>query len=200
MKKRENKKLFKNKTQMIVYILLYIVCIGLFIVIGKTDYKKQEVSESIRFSTLYNMVPENNVYVFSDHNDVIDILNGRSGVIFFAFPSNKWANNYAYLLNKAALFTGVDKIYYYDFLKDRDENNGTYETIVNKLKDYLYVLDEEIIDIYSPSVLIVKNGEIINYLDTLSITKGNINIDEYYKLNENIIYNNMVNSLNNYVK
>ena len=200
MKKRENKKLFKNNTQMIIYILLYIICIGLFIVIGKTDYKKNEPSDSFKFSNLYNLVPENNVYVFSNHNDVLDILNGRSGVILFAFPSNKWSNNYAYLLNKAALYTGVDKIYYYDFLKDRDENNGTYETIVNKLKNYLYVLDEELLNIYSPSIIIVKNGEIINYIDDLAITRGNMSVDEYYENNENIIYNNLINSLEEYVK
>lgn len=196
--KRKNKKLFKSKKQMIIYLILYIVCIGLFIVIGKTNYKKDEPSESLRFSTLYNLVPENNLYVFSNANDVLDIINGKSGVIFFAFPSNKWSNNYAYLLNKAGLYTGIEKIYYYNFLKDRDTNNGTYETIVNKISDYLYVLDEEDIDIYAPSVLIVKDGIIIDYISDLSITKGNMNVEEYYKENENIIYSNLVTSLEAY--
>ena len=69
--KRENKKLFKSTTQMIIYIILYIVCIGLFIYIGKIDYSKNKVDENVKFSSLYNLVPENNVYVFSNHNDII---------------------------------------------------------------------------------------------------------------------------------
>lgn len=198
--KREKKKLFKNKIQMVVYLLLYAICIGLFIVIGKIDFKKDEPSESLRFSNIYNLVPENNLYVFANANDVLDILNGRSGVIFLAFPSNKWSNNYAFLLNKAGLYTGIDKIYYYNFLKDRDENNGTYETIVNKLSDYLNVLDEDIKDIYAPSILIVKNGKVLNYIDDLTIMKGNIDVNEYYQKNENIIYGNLIDSLNEYVK
>lgn len=200
MKKRVNKKLFKNKTQMIIYLFLYVICIGLFILIGTTNYKKDESSESIKFSSLYNLVPENNVYVFSNHNDVMDILNGRSGVILFAFPSNKYSNYYAYLLNKAALYTGVEKIYYYDFLKDRDESNGTYETIVNKLSDYLKANDEDIKEIYAPSVLVVKDGEVISYLDDVIFLNGNIDINEYYKEYSNNIYSEFIEILEEYVK
>ena len=198
MKKRKNKKLFKSKRQMIIYILLYIICIGLFIVIGKTDYKKDKPSDSLKFSNLYSLVPENNLYVFSNANDVLDILNGRSGVIFMSFPSNKWSNNYAYLLNKACMYVGIDKIYYYNFLSDRDNNNGTYQTIVRKLDNYINVLDEDDKDIYAPTVILVKDGKVINYIDDLSITKGNMDVEEYYKLNENIIYSNLLNSLEEY--
>ncbi len=200
MKKKENKKLFKNTTQMVIYIILYIVCIGLFIYIGKIDYHKDEVKESVKFSSLYNLVPENNLYVFSNHNDVIDILNGRSGVILFSFPSNKYANKYAYLLNKACLYSGVDKIYYYDFLKDRDESNGTYETIVNKLDGYVRETDEGIKDLYAPSILIVKKGKIIKYLDSLTFLNSYNNIDEYFEENEDIIYNEITSALELYVK
>ena len=200
MKKKENKKLFKNTTQMIIYIILYIICIGLFIYVGKIDYSKNKVDESVKFSSLYNLVPENNLYVFSNHNDVIDILNGRSGVILFSFPSNKYANKYAYLLNKACLYSGVDKIYYYDFLKDRDESNGTYETIVNKLDGYVRETDEGIKDLYAPSILIVKKGKIIKYLDSLTFLNSYNNIDEYFEENEEIIYNEIVSALELYVK
>ena len=200
MKKKENKKLFKNTTQMIIYIILYIICIGLFIYVGKIDYSKNKVDESVKFSSLYNLVPENNLYVFSNHNDVIDILNGRSGVILFSFPSNKYANKYAYLLNKACLYSGVDKIYYYDFLKDRDESNGTYETIVNKLDGYVRETDEGIKDLYAPSILIVKKGKIIKYLDSLTFLNSYNNIDEYFEENEDIIYNEITSALELYVK
>ena len=156
MKKKENKKLFKNTTQMIIYIILYIICIGLFIYVGKIDYSKNKV--------------------------------------------DKYANKYAYLLNKACLYSGVDKIYYYDFLKDRDESNGTYETIVNKLDGYVRETDEGIKDLYAPSILIVKKGKIIKYLDSLTFLNSYNNIDEYFEENEDIIYNEITSALELYVK
>lgn len=197
--KKEKKKLFKSKEQMIIYIILYIICIGLFIIIGKNNYKKENVKENIKFSNLYNLVDENNLYVFSNANDILEIINGRSGVILFAFPSNKYSNNYAYLLNKAGQSVGLDKIYYYNFLKDRDENNGTYETIVNKLSNYLKINDEGIKDIYAPSILIVKDGSILYYIDDLTFTNNKLSVEEYFNINSNNIYNNFYNYLYEYV-
>ena len=84
------------------------------------------------------------------------------------------------ILNDVSKKYGVDKIYYYDFLKDRDESNGTYETIVNKLSVYVPVDDEGTKNLQAPTVLIVKDGEIIGYFDDTSIVKGPVTPDIYY--------------------
>ena len=85
----KKKKFFKNKTQMIIYSIIFIICIALFIVIGKTDFQKDIDTEAKKFHALYNLVDDDNLYVFSDATDVLDILNGRSGVILMGFPMNK---------------------------------------------------------------------------------------------------------------
>lgn len=183
----KKKSLFKNKTQMVIYTIILIVCIILFIVIGKTDFKKNEDTDAKKFSALYNLVEEDNLYVFSDANEVLNIINGKSGIILFGFPQNKWTNYYANILNTVAKDYKIDKIYYYDFLRDRDESNGTYETIVNKLKVYVTVDDEGTKDLHAPTVLIIKNGEIIGYFDDTSILKGTITPDIYYTENQKAI-------------
>ena len=176
----KKKSLFKSKTQMILYTLIFIICIALFIIIGKTDFNKYEESEQQKFSTLYNLVDKNNLYVFANHSDILNIVNGKSGIILLGFPSNKYTNYIADILNDVCQELKVDKIYYYDFLKDRDESNGTYETIVKKLKMYVNVDDEGISNFYAPTVIVVKNGEVIAFFDDATIVKGNMTPEIYF--------------------
>ena len=197
----KKKSLFKNKKQMIIYTLLYILCIGLFIYIGQIDFQKDRDTEAKQFSDLYKMVNDDNLFHFSDVTDVHDILNGRSGVILMGFPMNEWMDYYAYILNNTAKEVGVDKIYYYDFQKDRDESNGTYETVVNKLKVYAPVNDEGTQDLHAPTVIVVKKGNVIAYFDDTSIIKGNVTPDVYYTENQKALtYEMFKTALLEYIK
>jgi len=197
----KKKSLFKSKTQMIIYSILFMVCIGLFIIISQIDFQKDIDTEAEKFHALFEMVPNENLYVFSDATDVLEIINGRSGIVLMGFPTNKWMNYYADILNRAAMDLNVDKIYYYDFQTDRDESNGTYETIVNKLKVYVPVNDEGIQDIQAPTVLIVKKGEVIGYFDDTSIIKGALTPDIYYTENQKALtYEGFKTALIEYLK
>ena len=95
----KKKKLFKSKAQMIIYIILYIICIGLFVVIGNMNYKDSSETEAKKFSNIYKNIAEDNLYVFASASDVLNIVNGRSGVILLGFPKNKWTSYYAEYLN-----------------------------------------------------------------------------------------------------
>lgn len=197
----KKKSLFKNKTQMIVYIFLYILCIALFIIIGQIDFQKDIDTESEKFHYLYDMVESDNLYVFSDATDVLSIVDGKSGVVLMGFPTNKWMNYYASILNNVAKEVGIDKIYYYDFQKDREESNGTYETIVNKLKVYVPVDDRGIQDIQAPTVIVVKKGEVIGYFDDTSIMKGTVTPEVYYSENQKALtYEGFKTALLEYIK
>ena len=184
MKKNNKKKLFKSRTQMVIYIILFVILLSLFILVGEIDFKKEKEPEATKFSAIYNLVDKDNLYVFSDATDVLNVLKGRSGVIFLAFPSNKWSNKYASILNEVGKEVGLDKIYYYDFKKDRDESNGTYETIVNELEMYVPVDDENNKNIQAPTVVIVKKGTIIGYFDDATFIKGPVTPDDYYNENQ----------------
>lgn len=197
----KKKSLFKNKTQMIVYMTIFVICIALFIIIGQVDFQKDIDTEAKQFHSLYDLVEEDNLYSFGDVTDVYDIVNGRSGVILMGFPSNEWTNYYADILNTAAKEVGIDKIYYYDFQKDRDESNGTYETVVNKLSMYVPVSDEGLQDLQAPTVLVIKNGEVLGYFDDTSIIKGNVTPNIYYTENQKaIIYEGFKTALLEYIK
>lgn len=197
----KKKSLFKSKTQMVIYSIIFIICIVLFIVIGQIDFQKDIDTEAKKFHAIYDMVEDNNLYVFSDATDVLNIINGRSGVVLMGFPSNKWMNHYAYILNEVGKELGVEKIYYYDFQKDRDESNGTYETIVNKLKVYVPTNDQGIQDLQAPTVIVVKNGDIIGYFDDTSIIKGTVTPDIYYtEYQKALTYQGFKTALLEYIK
>lgn len=197
----KKKKLFRNKFQMVSYLIIFMMCIVLFIVIGKTDFRKNIDSDSKIFSSLYNLVENDNLFKFSDATEVLNILNGRSGVILLGFPSNIWTNYYAKIINDVSKEFNIDKIYYYDFLKDRSESNGTYETIVNKLDVYVTVDDEGTKNLRAPTVIIVKNGEVIGYFDDTSTLKGTITPEIYYtEYQKNITYEGFKTALVEYMK
>lgn len=186
---------------MIIYMFLYVLCISLFIIIGQIDFQKDIDTESKKFHSLYDMVESDNLYVFSDATDVISIVDGKSGVVLMGFPTNKWMNYYASILNDVSKEVGIDKIYYYDFQNDREESNGTYETIVNKLKIYIPTDDRGIQDIQAPTVIIVKNGDVIGYFDDTSIIKGTVTPDVYYTDNQKAItYEGFKTALLEYIK
>lgn len=197
----KKKKLFKSKTQMVIYLILYIICIGLFIVIGNMNYTDSSETEAKKFSNIYKNITPDNLYVFASASDVLNIVNGRSGVILLGFPKNKWTSYYAEYLNEVGKEVGLDKIYYYDFLDDRDESNGTYETLVNKLNVYTPVSDEGVTDLAAPTVLVVKKGKIIAYFDETSIIRGNTTPEDYYTENAIALTKEMFkNALVEYIK
>ncbi len=150
------KKLIKN----ILCFLAFAIMIYLFILFGTKDYSVK-IEDNVRFAQEYKDISKNNVFVYTNGHEILNILNGKSGIIFMGFPSNEWSHYYADYLNEIALLNDIDKIYYYDFKKDRELNNTTYVNIVNKLKDYLYITDTNYVDLFAPSIWIIKDGKVI---------------------------------------
>ena len=135
----KNAHIFKNKGQMIIYMFLFIILLSLFIFLGNLDYHT-ELADNIRFSQEFNLVPAENVFQYTNAQDTNLLLASPKAIILFGF-NNEWVNYYAKIVNEVAIEEGIDKIYYYDFLMDRSNNNGTYETIVNYLKNNITYLD-----------------------------------------------------------
>lgn len=171
-------KFFKNKKN-IIKLLIFMVMIYLFAYLGTKEYKT-EVTDNVRFSNEYKDISKNNLYVYANENKILDILNGKSGILFMGFPSNIWSHYYAEYLNEVALRYEIKEIYYYNFSKDRQMNNNVYNTIVNKLKEHLSFDDNGNMDLSAPTVVIVKNGEILYFDDEITYLKGEVSPEEYF--------------------
>ena len=174
----KNKKMFKSKTQMVIYIILFCLLIYGFIYLGKKDYNI-EVSDDVRFANDFNLVEEDNVYKYVNATEARMVAKGNKGIVLFG-TTNEWVNYYASIVNKIAKEVGIEEIYYYDFTKNRKDNNGTYEDIVNILSKYVTYNDKGIADIYAPTLLVVSNDKVILFNNDTSFISGNINPSSYW--------------------
>lgn len=196
-------KLFKSKTQMVIYIILTIIIIILFILIGTYDFNKEVKSEALKINQTLTMVDKDNVYKFTNSSEVNNLINNTtaSGIVLFGFKENCWTNYFAKYVNEVAKSVGIKEIGYYDFLSDRNESNGTYETIVNDLSIYLKYNDLGSSDIEAPALLVIKDGNILAYIDDTSYRTGDITPDIYWNEYNISIFKDKLNTIfTEYVK
>ena len=167
----------------IVQFFVFVIMIYFFIVLGTKDYKTK-LADNIRFSNDYKDISKNNIFKYVGEYEVLDLFNGKSAVLFMGFPSNIWSHYYADYLNEIAILNEIETIYYYDFKRDRSMNNQAYNTITNYLKDYLVIDDSGNMDIKAPTFVVLKQGKIVYYDDTLAYLKGDIAPEDYFSENK----------------
>lgn len=126
-------------------------------------------------------IPSDNNIVYADYEQIFDILDG-TGVIYFGYPECPWCRNAVPVLIEAAKEAEVDQIYYLNNNEDRDtktlkdgkvvtEKEGTdnYNKLLEKLGDkastYEGLEDNFIKRLYFPTLVVVKNGEITDYIE-----------------------------------
>ena len=155
----------------------------LFIVIGKHDFNKNISTEAEQFNQIFTNVPKENVFKFSNAQEVNNIINSKKskGIILFGFKANNWTSYYAEYIDEVAKEMDIKEVLYYDFESDRKDKNGTYETIVNSLSVYTKYTDYNTSEIYAPTLLVVKNGEILLYDDSTAVRSGNYTPDIYWQ-------------------
>ena len=174
----KNKKMFKSKTQMVIYIIIFCLLIYAFIYLGKKEYKV-ELPDNEKFSSMFSMVSTDNVFKIVNATEARMVSRGAKGIVLFG-TENEWVNYYAYIVNKIAKEVGIEEIYYYDFIKNRKDNNGTYEDIVKTLSNYVTYNDKGVAEIYAPSLLVVSNDKVILFDSETSFVKGEITPSTYW--------------------
>lgn len=174
----KNKKMFKSKTQMIIYLIVFCLLIYAFIYLGKKDYNVK-LPDNERFASEFSMVSEDNVFKYVSAVDARMVSCKAKGIVLFG-TNNEWVDYYAYMINKIAKEVGIKEIYYYDFTKNRKDNNGTYEDIVKNLSEYVTYNDKGVAEIYAPSLLVVSNDKVLLFDSETSFIKGKTTPSEYW--------------------
>lgn len=174
----KNKKMFKSKTQMVIYIIIFCLLIYAFIYLGKKEYKV-ELPDNEKFSSMFSMVSTDNVFKIVNATEARMVSRGAKGIVLFG-TENEWVNYYAYIVNKIAKEVGIEEIYYYDFTKNRKDNNGTYEDIVKTLSNYVTYNDKGVAEIYAPSLLVVSKDEVLLFDSDTSFIKGKTTPSTYW--------------------
>jgi hypothetical protein len=169
-----------TKVKKVLQGILFVLIIIAFIYVGTRDFNTNVVIDNEKFDADYSNVDKDNVFVYVNAAEVYSKLKSGNAIIFMGYPQNKWSGYYANILNTAAKESNISEILYYDFLEDRNNKNGTYQSIVLKLSSYVPTIDDGTQDIYAPTLVIVSNGKIIAYDNETAINIGNITPDDYW--------------------
>lgn len=178
MKKKVDK---KNKTlyTVIGIVVLVLACsIGFYKVFTSIENKETDAEKFAREYSIDN----DNVFVYRSLEEINKILKNGTGIVYLGFPECPWCKGYVPYLNEVAKKAKLDKIYYFNILKDRKNNTDNYKKTVELLKDYLKYDDEGNKRIYVPAVIAVNKGKIVGFDDETSYdTKGYENPEDYWK-------------------
>lgn len=175
----------KKKRIMILVSVIILFMIGVVSLVLFLKKDKKTVSDMEKFSAEYHEVAKNNVFVYRNIDEIINILEKGTGIVYLGFPECKWCQRYTKYLNEIAMDMGISKIYYYNIREDRKLNTENYQKIVSILENYLQNDEEGNKRIYVPSVIALKKGEIVGFDDeTAWDTKGFETPDEYWNTDE----------------
>lgn len=154
----------KEKVIKISIVLIVIVCIvvGIAITVKINRDKKFKEENAIKFSSEYTQVPEDNVYVYTTPDEIIDIMENGTGIVFIGYPECPWCQNYVKYLNEVAKEMNIEKIFYCNKKKMKENDEEKYKKIVYLLEEHLpYSLYSENPTLYVPNVTFILDGKII---------------------------------------
>lgn len=150
--------------------------------------KKDNNTDNIKFSKEYTSISEDNVFVYRSKDEIINILEHGTGIVYLGYPECPWCMAYVPLLNEIAKNEGIEKIYYYNIREDRKNNTEFYQKVVSILNDYLNYDEEGKKRIFVPNVTFVKEGKIIfNDNETSLISEGTPS--EYWTEEKKTLFN-----------
>lgn len=182
-----------NKKILIGILILIMTLLIVFIFVNKeknTDaikFKKEYENlndktndSSKKYSSL--TIDKENSIVYADYDKIFEILDG-TGVIYFGFPECPWCRTAVPILLEAAKEVGLEKIYYINNADSRDvkklsnneiitekEASADYKRLLEKIgpnfiSEYKGLNNENIKRLYFPTVIIVKDGTIIDFIE-----------------------------------
>ena len=162
----------KNYIRYGIYAILFALLIGAFIYLGEKDFKEQkDQTDAQRFALEYG-IDEDNMFKYSYGSEVVDIIKNKTGVIYLGFSSNEWSRYYVTYLYEVLKINHINTVYYYDIQKDRNVSSKYYRELQRILTPYLYQLDSGEFKLFTPALILVKNGKIIHFDDETSIQRG----------------------------
>jgi len=165
----------------IIIALVLVLIFGLGIFFGVKVYKNANMTDAEKFAKEYTEVSKDNVFVYRDIDEIIQIMEEGTGIVYLGFPECPWCQAYVKYLNEVAKEMEIEEIYYYNILEDREENTEEYQKIVELLETRLQKDDEGNPRVFVPNVSFHAKGELVgNNCETSLDTKGLDDPEEYW--------------------
>jgi len=180
------------KRSIIILGIVVIAVVGAFL-IYKFAMPTDSNSEGEKFHNEYSLVDDNNVFIYKNVTEIINILEGGTGIVYLGFPECPWCQQYVKYLDDLAKKHNVKEIYYYNIKEIRNNNTENYKKIVSLLEDYLPYDDSGNKRVYVPNVTFVKNGEILANDNETSLISDGTTPSQYWTQENLDLFNDKMN-------
>lgn len=158
----------KKKLMVVIDILLGAILVGVM-AFGIYQYLK---SDGEKFKAEYEALNNENVNINISKNnpikyvtldEVFDIIQNKTGVIYFGFPGCPWCRNMIPVLFEAAKNNNIDTIYYFNPRNVKKSDNDEYNKLKEILNEYLSEDENGQKVLYVPDVYFIKDGKIVGH-------------------------------------
>ena len=139
-------------------------------------------NEEFIFQEMY--IPEINPFVLAEWDEINDLIENGTGVVFLSFPNCPWCRSFIPVLIDAAVDFGVTEILYRNILDCRNiltledgvltesrEGQPGYYRLLELLDQHAPVYDgledDTIRRVFVPALIFVEDGEVIHYQGAL---------------------------------
>ena len=183
----------KKMTRNFIYLVLFAFLIWCFVYLGKKDFSNT-ITDAERFSKEYTAIDTDNPFVYVNSNRVLNILNNETGIILVGFSSNAWMQEYVRELYPILKENNITKVYYYDVIEDRTKKTKNFRQIEDLLSKYLKITDMGSEYLFTPALIFVKDGKIINYDDETSLVSFDMRPDTYWNEEAITSFHNKINT------
>lgn len=169
----------KNQIKIIVAFVIVAVLITLMVLLAKSYYVKNEMTDAEKFYIEYENVPLDNVFKIISAKEAYETLDDDQAIILLGFKECKWCRSYVPILNEVITANDVPEVYYCNIKQDRAKNTEDYKKLIEKLGEFLHEDDNGNKRIYVPDVYFIKGGKIIGHNNDTSLISG-ADTEEYY--------------------
>ncbi len=139
------------------------LCLCIVVLLCGCEVKKMnEVTSSDTFAREYSVSREN-PFVYITLDEVYDLFDKGTGIIFFGNSDCEVCNVGAQVLTDVLIKNKVKEAYYYNPRKIIDENGKDYKKLIKLINSSS---DEEI-EFNIPCVMTIKDGKIMSYNNEL---------------------------------
>ena len=113
-------------------------------------------TDNLKFRKEYTAVGDNNLYEYTTYDNVVDLINDGTGIVYFGYPECNLCKDVVPILNNVAEEKEVKVIMYYNFKDIRDNNTDEYKRLLSILSEYT---NEDFKEIKAPTIMFIgKDG------------------------------------------
>ena len=180
-----------------ILIIIGIAIIGALLIYNHFEKKNNNKIIINKFTKEYKLLDQDNIYKYSTIDEILNVFESGTGVIFFCTPESEWCQKYAYYLNDALKENDVKEINYLNIKEYRELNTTKYQKILDYLENYIYKDDVNNKKLFMPDVTFVNNGVIVAHNNDTSLIESDADPEEYWNAS---VIKNFKNNIKEYVR